>query len=123
MHDHERVHIDSLVHEAAELLCETAAQRLAGASNALSALREDPNSQGIWLERFVGLFLEERSLINTPGSCVILGALGARPTPVFETGTIDETLRSMAVGAFAALVRSKTEEALERAASLEGMPA
>ena len=119
MNDHERVHIDALIHEACDLLCETSIQRCAGPTNVLRKLREDPNSDGVWLDRFVSMFLAEHALDNEPGACVILEALAKRPMPEVERGTIGETLRRAASAAFTEAVRFKADEALERASMQE----
>ena len=119
MNDHERVHIDALVHEACDLFCETAIQRCAGPTNALRKLREDPSSDGVWLDRFVAMFLGENALDNEPGACVILEAFAKRPMPAVSGATIGETLREASVLAFTELVQLKAEEALERASMQE----
>ena len=119
MNDHERIHIDALIHEACDLLCQTSIQRLAGPTNVLRRLRHDPNGDGIWLNRFVAMSLAEHALDPDAGACTILEALSKRPMPTSEGKTIGDVLRSAARSAFAELVRMKADEALERAASQE----
>ena len=119
MDDHERLYIDSLIHEACDLVCQTAIQRLAGPTNVLRRLREDPNGDGIWLDRFVKMFLAERALSGAAGSCAILQALSTRPMPAADGSTIGELLDASASMAFADLVRIKADEALELASSQE----
>lgn len=120
MNDHERIHIDALMHEACDLLCETAIQRCAGPTNALRRLREDPDGDGIWLGRFIATFLGEHALDTEAGACTILEAFARRPMPAVEGTTIGDTLRAAAIAAFTELVRAKADEALERAAAHEG---
>ncbi len=122
MNDHERVHIDALIHEACDLLCETSIQRCAGPTNVLRKLREDPNSEGIWMDRFIAMFLAENALDNEPGACTILEALAKRPMPDVSGDTIGAVLRSAAAAAFTEAVRFKADEALERA-SMQEVPA
>lgn len=131
MNDHERMHIDGLVHEACDLLCETAIQRCGGPRNALSQLRDDPDGEGVWLDRFVAMFLGEHALDNEAGACAILEALARRPMPeVSAPGpssapsgtrppTIGEVLKEASSAAFRDLVRLKADEALERASVYE----
>ena len=119
----ERVHIDALIHEACDLLCETSIQRCAGPTNALRQLREDPNGQGVWLDKFTTMFLTEHALLTDAGACVILEALASRPMPAVEGETIGQVLRRAAHAAFTESVRSKMDEALERASVHEGAPA
>ncbi len=123
MNDHERVHIDSLIHEACDLLCETAIQRCAGPTNVLRKLREDRNSDGIWMDRFIRMFLTENALDNDAGACTILEALSLRPMPNATGETIGEVLRSAAAAAFTQAVQFRADEALERASIQEGTPA
>lgn len=138
MNDHERMHIDGLVHDACDLLCETAIQRCGGPRNALSQLRDDPEGEGVWLSRFVGMFLAEHALDNEAGACAILEALARRPMPEIATPgpseapsdaasevrrpTIGETLQRASSTAFRDLVRLKADEALERASVYEEAP-
>ncbi len=123
MDDFRRVHIDNLVHEACDLLCETAIHRCDGPTRALAILRTNPNAEGVWLDRFVEMFFREHALDNTAGACAVLEALERRPMPTAEPETPDtvgHALRAASARAFAALVRAKAEEALERAAITEG---
>lgn len=134
MNDHERMHIDGLVHEACDLLCETAIQRCGGPRNALGQLRDDPDGEGVWLDRFVKMFLAEHALDNEAGACAILEALSRRPMPEVSSpgaahpaaaagrSTIGDTLRRTASAAFRELVRLKADEALERASVYEEAP-
>lgn len=120
MNDHERMHIDNLVHEAVDLLCETSIQRCAGPGNALRQLREDPNGEGVWLDRFVRMFLGEHALDNEAGACAILEAFARRPMPQVDETTVGATLKRSAALVFSELVRAKADEALERACTFEG---
>jgi len=123
MNDHERLHVDALVHEACDLLCETAIQRCAGPTNALRRLREDPEGDGVWLGRFTRMFLGEHAMDTEAGACAILEALSRRPMPDVAGGTVGEVLRSASHAVFTELVRAKADEALERASLHEGAPA
>ena len=122
MNDHERMYIDGLIHEACDLLCETAIQRCAGPRRALARLRDDPDGDGIWLDRFVSMFLAEHALDNEAGACAILEALSRRPMPETRGSTIGEALQEAAALAFRELVRLKADEALERASVYEEAP-
>lgn len=119
MDDHERVYVDALIHEACDLLCQTSIQRLAGPTNVLRRLREDPNGEGIWLDRFVSMLFEERGLDSDSGACAVLEALARREMPAIDGGSIGEVLRAASRAAFAGMVRVKAEEALELASSQE----
>ncbi|NRA58188.1 MAG: hypothetical protein HRU13_08780 [Phycisphaerales bacterium] len=123
MDDHVRLHMDSLVHEACDLLCETAMHRCDGPTNALRVLRDDPNAEGVWLDRFVDMFLREHSLASTAGACAILEAFERRPMPSVDGGAVGESLRAASVAVFTDLVRLKAEESLERASVSEGASA
>lgn len=124
MNDHERVHIDGLVHEACDLLCETAIARCAGPTNALRVLRDDPNGDGVWLDRFTVMFLGEHALDTTPGACAILECFERRPMPAMGAGgTVAGGLQEASRAVFADMVRRKADEALERASMQEGVPA
>lgn len=121
MNDHERLHIDGLVHEACDLLCETAIQRCAGPTRALTQLREDPNGEGVWLDRFTKMFLSEHALDNEAGACAILEAFSRRPMPEVRAEKVGEMLKLASAHVFADLVRTKADEALERATAFEGV--
>ena len=121
MNDHERVFIDALIHEACDLLCETAIQRCEGPTNVLRKLREDPNSDGIWTDRFISMFLSENALNNDAGSCTILEALASRPMPSVEGKSISDVLKAASQAAFTQAVLFKADEALERASMQESM--
>lgn len=111
---HEMVQFERTLAAAVERLCERSIQRCGGQHSALRQLNNDPEGQGVWLSRFVKSFLEEE-LLNTPaGAAFILLALHKRPTPSIPAGHIGQTLRTMAEAAFAALVREKAVELLER---------
>ena len=123
MDDHMRLHIDGLVHDAADLLSETAMHRCDGPTAALGVLRTDPNGDGVWLDKFVAMFLAEHALDSTAGACAILEAFEKRPAPVFEGADVGSAVRAASVAVFSALVRMKADEALERASISEGAPA
>ena len=123
MDDHVKLHIDGLVHEAVDLLCETAMHRCGGPTAALGVLRTDPNGDGVWLDKFVTMFLREHALDNTAGACSILEVFEKRPAPAFEGADVGAAVRTASVEVFSALVRGKADEALERASVSEGAPA
>lgn len=111
---HEMVQFERTLASAVERLCERSIQRCGGQQPALARLRDDPEGQGVWLTRFIKSFLEEE-LLNTPaGAAFILLALQKRPAPEHPPGTIAQTLNALAEAAFAALVREKAIELLER---------
>lgn len=111
---HEMVQFERTLAAAVERLCERSIQRCGGPVAALAQLKTDPEGEGVWLSRFVKSFLEEE-LLNTPaGSAFILLALSRRPAPTIQPANIGKTLEAMAEAAFAALVREKTIELLER---------
>jgi hypothetical protein len=121
VNDHERVHIDGLIHEACNLLCETAVHRCFGAANALRQLREDPNGNGVWLDKFTPMFLSEHALDTVAGACTILEACERRPMPAITETTIGDALKEAAAATFGEMVRRKADEALELAAMHEGV--
>lgn len=122
MNDHERVHIDSLIREACDLLCQTSIQRCGGPTNALQRLRTDPDGDGVWLDRFVTMFLGEHALDTVAGACTMLEAHERRPMPEVRADTVGETLRLAGRATFADMVRRKADEALELAAIHEAVP-
>jgi hypothetical protein len=122
VNDHERMHIDGLIHEACDLLCETSIHRCGGPRNALARLRNDPDGEGVWLDRFVKMFLAEHALNSEAGACAILEALARRPMPEAGGATIGEVILQASSNAFRELVRSKADEALERASIYEEAP-
>ncbi len=118
MNPHEQQYVDSLLEVAVVRFCERVIHRNAGAKHALSKLRAAPNGEGIWLDQFVTSFFQEALLDNPAGSCMLLEGLARRPVPAFVAeATIGSLLQQLAQAAFAELVSSKVEEALERAMS------
>lgn len=124
MDDYQRIHIDNLVHEATDLLCETSIARCGGPTRALEALRSNADGDGIWLDRFVSMFLGEHALDGVSGAAVIVEAFEKRPASqawsVAEAKTVGAQLTAVARELFGDRVKAKCDEALEQAAALEG---
>lgn len=124
MEPYERQYVDLLLAMAVERFCERLVHRNGGAANALNRLRSDPNGEGIWLNEFVDAFFRDSLLDNPAGACLILLALANRKREAVngpaEPTTIGEALEQMAKAAFGALLRQKTEEALEQTLAFGG---
>ncbi|MEN1705072.1 MAG: hypothetical protein AAGJ54_06105 [Planctomycetota bacterium] len=120
MNAHERVHLDSLVNEACDLLCETSIQRCEGPTKALQKLRSDPNGHGVWLDKFIGMFLSENAMDNLPGACAILEFGERRAMPAIDEKTVGKALLAAGEAVFTDLVRNKADQALEQASIHEG---
>jgi hypothetical protein len=114
---YERQQFDFLLMTAVERFCERIIQRNAGAANALARLQADANSEGIWLDDFVGAIFQDFLLDNVGGACFVLRALSQRSLNAPTSGKIGPMLITMARRAFADLLRAKTEEALEQAST------
>ena len=111
---YQRQQFDFLLMTAAERFVERIVQRCAGVKNALARLREDPQGEGIWLDEFVQALFQDFLLDNPGGACFVLQALAKRTVPAPSEGKIDAMLQQMAVRAFADLLASKVDEALEQ---------
>ncbi|MBE3595593.1 MAG: hypothetical protein IMW86_00950 [Hydrogenibacillus sp.] len=121
MHPHEQEYFNILLQMAVDRFSERIVQRNAGVQNALERLRSDPEGEGIRLEAFVEAFFRDTLLDQPAGSAFIVQALSARPfdapalSPALQgAATYGAALSTLAVRAFADLLRQKTEEALEQ---------
>ena len=120
MNDWERVYIDTLLHDACDIVCQTAIQRCDGPTNTLKKLREDPNGEGIWLDQFIPMFLGERAFDTDAGACAILEAFAKKPMPQVQGDSISSTLRGASRSIFAEMVLLKIDETLQRGSMQEG---
>jgi hypothetical protein len=116
MDAHARQQFDFLLNAAIERFVERCEQRCGGPVPALARLREDPNSDGVWVDEFVQALFTDFLLDNPAGAAFILQALVRRPLPVVTkpAGTLGEWMQGVARGAFAVVLANKTEEALEQ---------
>jgi hypothetical protein len=106
---------DSLLHTAVERYVKRLIYRCGGSGRALGALREDAGGEGSGLAGFVDAFFRDFLLDNTAGAAFILQASAdASWIAVESSGTIGGQMQHMAGVAFARLLRSRSEEALER---------
>lgn len=120
MNPHERQYVDWLLAQAVEQFVERALHRCGGPRAAKELLARSPDDPRLALAPFVSAFFAE-SLLDTPaGASSIVQALADLPAPTAAGGpSVGDSLQSLARGAFAAVLRSKAEEALDRAAVYE----
>jgi hypothetical protein len=114
---YERQQFDFLLMTAIERFQERLVQRNQGYEKALEGLRNDPNGEGIWLDRYVEAILSEFLLDNMEGASFILRALPRRPLPALEAGSVQEVTVQAARHVFTELLKAKTEEFLEQTMS------
>lgn len=112
---HQKQQFDFLLMTAAERFADRIVQRCQGSENALIKLKENRNSEGIWLDEFVEALFEDFLLNNTGGAVFILSALERRNVDFFGKGKVEEVLQVMAKQVFAELLHVKTVESLEQA--------
>ena len=111
---HERQQFDLLLQLSVERFVERLEQRNEGVENALTRLRANPEGEFIWLTQFAEAVFQD-FLLNTPdGAAFVLRALPRRRIASPPSGTVESMLQSMAISAFAELLRQKTDEELER---------
>jgi hypothetical protein len=120
MEAYQRQQFDFLLFTAADRFVERIVQRNDGYENALARLRENPQGEGIWIDEFVQAIFQDFLLDNPAGACFVLQALHRRTVPAMPAGTVESTLNSMARRAFADLLQSKVEEALEQQSGYGG---
>lgn len=124
MEAHEQQYFNVLLSMAVERFSERIVQRNEGVENALERLRTSPQGEGVWLDEFVSAFFRDALLDNPAGACFILQALANRKTAsldgMFASATVGDVLQKMAAQTFAALLRQKTEEALEQTLAFGG---
>lgn len=114
---HARQQFDFFFNAAIERFVDRVEQRCGGPVPALARLREDPNADGVWLDEFVVALFGDFLLDNVAGSAFILQALGRRPAPAVSSKpgeNVEQLLSRLAREAFGAVLRIKTEEALEQ---------
>jgi hypothetical protein len=114
---HARQQFDFFFNAAIERFVDRVEQRCGGPVPALARLREDPNADGVWLDEFVIALFGDFLLDNVAGSAFILQALGRRPAPAVSSKpgeNVEQLLSRLAREAFGAVLRIKTEEALEQ---------
>lgn len=114
---HARQQFDFFFNAAIERFVDRVEQRCGGPVPALARLREDPNADGVWLDEFVVALFGDFLLDNVAGSAFILQALGRRPAPAVSSTSgenVEQLLSRLAREAFGAVLRIKTEEALEQ---------
>lgn len=114
MNLHERQQFDFLLITAIERYTERLVQRCEGAENALRLLREDVNSEGVWLDQFVDAIFTDFLLDNIAGACFILQSLPKRKHADLPAGKIEPTLIELAKSAFAEVLANRMEESLEQ---------
>jgi hypothetical protein len=89
-------------------------ERFRGPDQALEMLREDPETEGVWLRQFTDAVFDDFLLNNLEGACFVLQALAKRRVSDLEDGTVEKTLITMAKRLFADLLLQKTVETLEQ---------
>lgn len=114
---HARQQFDFFFNAAIERFVDRVEQRCGGPVPALARLRDDPNAEGVWLDEFVVALFGDFLLDNAAGSAFVLQALGRRPAPSVSGNaaeSVEQLLGRMAREVFGAVLRIKTEEALEQ---------
>lgn len=88
---------------------------------ALTRLRLDPNSDGVWVDEFVSALFTDFLLDNAAGAAFVLGSLARRPLPAADAAmlhgqarTIGDWMQLTARRGFATILSTKAEEALEQ---------
>lgn len=114
---HERQQFDFFFNAAIERFVDRVEQRCGGPVPALARLRDDANAEGVWLDEFVQALFTDFLLDNAAGAAFVLQALGRRPAPplvAVDAETVEQHLARLARAVFAAVLRLKSEEALEQ---------
>ena len=114
---HERQQFDFSLNAAIERFVDRVEQRCGGPVPALARLRDDPNAEGVWLDEFVAALFADFLLDNAGGSTFVLQALGRRPAPSIAPlagESMEQHLGRLARTSFAAVLRLKSDEALEQ---------
>lgn len=114
MDGHARLQADLMLGLAAERLAETAVHRCGGVEAAVARVRDDPQGEGVWLDRFVDTLFEELLLDDPAGACFVLEALERRPARIAAEGTVGEVLRALAHRTFADVLRARVLQGLEQ---------
>ena len=89
-------------------------ERFRGPDQALMRIKEDPESDGVWLTQFTDAIFEDFLLSNVGGACFVLQALARRHVKGGESGSVETVLIDMAKQLFAELLLQKTIESLEQ---------
>ncbi len=121
---YERQQFDFLLQAAVERYVERLEQRNQGALNALDRLRQDRDSEGIWMTEFVDAIFEDFLLANSGGAAFLLRSLASRRIPAVSSKpgqTVEQFLIHSAKAVFTELFLQKTEECLEQHASFEAV--
>jgi hypothetical protein len=114
---HERAQFDFLLNTAAERFVERLAQRTGGLEEGLTALRADPQGEGVWLDEFVRAVLRDFLLDNTAGATFVLGNCDTRMLEGRHSGSVETVLRELAVRVFADVLAVKVDQGIELALS------
>jgi len=109
-----RQQFDLLLHEAAGTFYERIVHRCGGPQSALERLRDDPESEGVWLSQYVDVLFEEHLLNSPGGACFVLDALAQRSVANTEGGKIADVLARLARLAFAEVLAKQTSQILQR---------
>ncbi|HEY9753945.1 MAG TPA: hypothetical protein V6C97_02160 [Oculatellaceae cyanobacterium] len=117
----EQMLFEEVLNSAVSRFSERIVQRCEGAERALVILKNDPESDGIWLSKFMENFLADSLLNSTAGAAFMLQALEKRKPSRQYDGTAGEIMQKMASDIFAQLVRQKTVERLEQSVAFGGV--
>ncbi len=109
-----RQQFDLLLQEATGNYVERIVHRCGGPDVALARLTADPESEGVWVSEFVGVFFEEHLLDTTSGACFVLDALERRNVPSDPGGPVAEVLARLARAAFADLLVRQSAQLIQR---------
>lgn len=112
---HQRQQFDVLLAQAGEAFVERIVQRCAGQDNALRALEQDPNTEGVWLDDFVDALFADWCLDNAEGAMFVLGALQRRHVTLEADGEVGEVLVRAAKSVFGDLLYGRVRESMARA--------
>jgi hypothetical protein len=112
---YQRNQFDVMLALACESFTERIVQRCGGSENALRALRDDPNGEGVWLTQFVDGFFDDWLLNDASAAAFVLVSLEKRPLPASEGGPVGEVLQRQARQVFTDLLRQKVDQALQQA--------
>lgn len=126
---HQRQQFDVLLETAAERYAARLEERHRGPQAAAEKLRDDPEGEGTWLSGFTEAFFADFLLDNPDGACFVLAALARRPMlphrdlceGLAETATVGDAAGLLARAVFAAVLRPKTLETLDRRAGYQSV--
>ncbi|MDX2194073.1 MAG: hypothetical protein NW201_12000 [Gemmatimonadales bacterium] len=114
MDAHLRQQFDLLLTQAVAQFVERIEHRAGGAAEAHARLRDAPEGEGIWLGRFTEAFFADQLLDNPEGAAWVAAVLARRPGAAVAAGPVGSMLQQLARDVFAALLRDRTLELLER---------